>query len=135
MSEKIRDYAASIHIGRSGNAGARLSDGKNTRTGCKLLKAEPGEIAFVGPTSLALSFVAAGLPLGKGDNILVYLDDYPSNVYPWMALAAKGVEVRFIQARELGRLEPELIESQIDKNTRLVSLASCHFLAGWRIDP
>src|SRR5437867_5293656 len=47
----------------------------------RLLGCETDEIAFVGPTSLALSFLASGLRLQKGDNILIYFDDYPSNVY------------------------------------------------------
>ena len=46
----------------------------------RLLNAQVDEIAFVGPTSLGLSIVAAGLSLRKGDNILIYQDDYPSNV-------------------------------------------------------
>src|SRR5687767_3217933 len=45
------------------------------------------ELAFVGPTSLALSFVAEGLSFRRSDNVLVYHDDYPSNVYPWMTLS------------------------------------------------
>src|SRR5258706_10426540 len=58
-----------------------------------ILGARLDEIALVGPTSLALSFVASGLAFRKRDNILVYFDDYPSNVYPWMALAERGVQV------------------------------------------
>src|SRR5262245_28301654 len=69
-----------------------------------LIGAKPGEIAFVGPTSLALSYVAAGLPFRRGDNVLVYFDDFPSNVYPWMALAERGVKVRFLNVREPGRI-------------------------------
>ena len=69
----------------------------------RLIGAQAEEIAFVGPTSLALSIAAAGLPLRKGDNILIYLDDYPSNVYPWLALAEKGVQVRLLNVRELGK--------------------------------
>jgi selenocysteine lyase/cysteine desulfurase len=45
-----------------------------------LLGARPGEIALVGPTSLALSLVASGLRFRKTDNILIYFEDYPSNV-------------------------------------------------------
>ena len=63
----------------------RLNDAR--KLGAQLLNCQPEEIALVGPTSLALSFVAAGLNFRKGDNILIYHDDYPSNVYPWMALA------------------------------------------------
>ncbi len=100
----------------------------------RLIGAEPTEIAFVGPTSLALSYVAAGFKLRKNDNILVYFDDYPSNVYPWMALAERGVEVRFLKVRELGRIQPVDVANQIDEQTRLVALASCHFVSGWRIE-
>ena len=100
----------------------------------RLLKAEPGEVALVGPTSLGLSFVANGLSFEPGANVLAYFDDYPSNVYPWMALERRGVEVRFLQTRELGRIEPEDVLSQVDSRTRLVALASCHFISGWRLD-
>ncbi|MBL9175839.1 MAG: aminotransferase class V-fold PLP-dependent enzyme [Verrucomicrobiales bacterium] len=99
-----------------------------------ILHAQPGEIAFIGPTSLALSFVAAGLPWKRGQNILVYHDDYPSNVYPWMALADRGVEVRFLNLRELGQARLIDIQGQVDEDTRLVALASCHFISGWRLD-
>ncbi|MFM2083079.1 MAG: hypothetical protein RL380_1770, partial [Verrucomicrobiota bacterium] len=90
--------------------------------------------AFVGPTSLALSFVASGLKFRRGDNVLIYHDDYPSNVYPWMALAEKGVEVRLMNIRHLGVIRPRDVIGQVDEQTRLVALASCHFVSGWRID-
>src|SRR5437773_3941873 len=103
----------------------------------RLVDCQPEEVAFVGPTSLALSFVASGLKLRKGDNILIYFDDYPSNVYPWMALAEQGVEVRLIPlsgTRGLGAIRPVDVMGQVDENTRLVALASCHFISGYRID-
>jgi len=100
----------------------------------QLLNCRPEEIAFVGPTSLALSFVAAGLNFRRGDNILIYHDDYPSNVYPWMALADRGVEVRLLNTRGLGVIHPRDVAGQVDENTRLVALASCHFISGFRIE-
>lgn len=100
----------------------------------QLIGAQPDEIALVGPTSLALSFVAAGFPLRKGDNVVIYFEDYPSNVYPWLALANRGVEVRLIPTRELGQLRTVDVLGQCDENTRLVALASCHFISGWRLD-
>jgi selenocysteine lyase/cysteine desulfurase len=99
-----------------------------------LLRAQPEDIALVGPTSLALSGVAAGLPWRKGDNVLIYLEDYPSNVYPWLALADRGVEVRLLQTPGLGCIRPLEVLGQVDEHTRLVALASCHFVAGFRID-
>jgi selenocysteine lyase/cysteine desulfurase len=107
---------------------------KGRQLAARLMNARPEEIAFVGPTSLALSFIAGGISLRKNDNILVYFDDYPSNVYPWMALAERGVKVRFIRARELGVIRPMDVMEQVDEDTRLVALASCHFITGTRLD-
>jgi selenocysteine lyase/cysteine desulfurase len=109
-----------------------LNDGRKVVAG--FLNCQPDEVAFVGPTSLALSFVASGLKFRRGDNILVYFDDYPSNVYPWMALAEQGVEVRLMNTKSLGLIRPVDVMGQVDENTRLVALASCHFISGWRID-
>jgi selenocysteine lyase/cysteine desulfurase len=100
----------------------------------KILNVLPEEIAFVGPTSMGLSAVASGLNFRKGDNILIYFDDYPSNVYPWMALAEKGVQVRLLNVKQLGRIHAVDLEGQLDENTRLVALGSCHFVGGWRIE-
>lgn len=110
----------------------RLDDARKLTAA--LLHCQPEEVALVGPTSLALSYVAAGLNFRKGDNVLVYYDDYPSNVYPWMALAARGVQVRLLNTRGLGVIRPIDVIGQVDENTRLVALASCHFISGYRLD-
>jgi len=100
----------------------------------RLIGASPSEISLVGPTSLALSFVAEGLPLKSGDNILISMEDYPSNAYPWMSLASKGVEVRVIETSDYGVIHPADVERHLDENTRLVALASCHYISGHRLD-
>src|SRR5687768_1999422 len=45
-----------------------LDEGR--KLAARLLNCQEDEVAFVGPTSLALSFVASGLSFRKGDNIL-----------------------------------------------------------------
>ena len=104
------------------------------QAGANLLNCQPDEVGLVGPTSLALSFFASGLKFRRHDNILVYFDDYPSNVYPWMALAEQGIEVRLMNTRGLGQIRPLDVLGQVDENTRLVALASCHFVSGYRLD-
>ncbi len=99
-----------------------------------LLGAELREIALVGPTSLGLSFIAQGIDWQPGDNIIVHGDDYPSNVYPWMALAEKGVELKRLEPGIPGRIEPEDVFALIDPRTRMAALASCHYVSGYRID-
>ncbi|MFZ4597586.1 MAG: aminotransferase class V-fold PLP-dependent enzyme [Terrimicrobiaceae bacterium] len=112
-----------------------LRDVARTRSVCaKLIGSNPDEIALLGPTSLGLSLFANGLDWKPGDELICYGDDYPANVYPWTALAARGVVIRFLKPPVLGQITPELVESALTPKTRLVALASCHFLTGWRID-
>ncbi|MCI0744473.1 MAG: aminotransferase class V-fold PLP-dependent enzyme [Verrucomicrobia subdivision 3 bacterium] len=134
VGDAIREYLARAEGDDQEGAipSAFFSEARNAAA--RLLQAQPEEISFVGPTSLALSYVASGLPLRKGDNIVIYQDDYPSNVYPWIALAERGVQVRFLNIRHYGHIRLIDVEGQIDENTRLVALASCHFISGQRID-
>lgn len=134
VSEAIRNYAERCTLDDQEALVPTLQVHKTRELAARLLGAQPDEIALVGPTSLGLSFVASGLNLKKGDNILIYFDDYPSNVYPWTALAQKGVQVRLMNIRELGKIRPIDVMGQVDENTKLVALASCHFVAGYRID-
>src|SRR6202044_2753485 len=92
---------------------------KGRELAARLLGSRADEIAFVGPTSLALSFIASGLSFRRHDNVLIYFDDYPSNVYPWMALAERGVEVRLLNTREYGRIRTIDVIGQVDEQTRL----------------
>jgi selenocysteine lyase/cysteine desulfurase len=133
VAQAISDCAAGGSLGDQEEfVMHRIADARNA--GAKLLNCQPDEVALVGPTSLGLSFVAAGLNFRKGDNILIYHDDYPSNVYPWMALAAKGVQVRLLNTRGLGAIRAVDVIGQVDENTRLVALASCHFISGHRLE-
>ena len=110
----------------------RLTEAR--QLGAQLLHCLPEEVALVGPTSLALSLVAAGLNFRRGDNVLIYHDDYPSNVYPWMALAERGVKVRLLNLRHLGVIRQVDVMGQVDEDTRLVALASNHFISGHRLE-
>jgi len=109
-----------------------LSDAR--QVAARLLNCRAEEVAFVGPTSAGLSLIASGLAYRRSDNVLIYFDDYPSNVYPWLALADRRVEVRLLRVRALGVIRPREVLGQVDENTRLVALASCHFLSGWRLE-
>ncbi|MEO8429851.1 MAG: aminotransferase class V-fold PLP-dependent enzyme, partial [Verrucomicrobiota bacterium] len=134
VSEAIGRYAGQCMLGDQETLLPAHHLPETRALAARLLKAQPDEIAFVGPTSLALSYVASGLTFRNHENVIIYFDDYPSNVYPWMALTKKGVQVRFLNVRELGRIRLEDVQSQVDENTRLVALASGHFISGYRIE-
>ena len=99
-----------------------------------LLGARPEQIAFMRNTSDALSTVANGLTWNKGDNIVTFRGEFPSNIYPWLRLRdAFGVEVRMCEERD-GRIDFDELTSLVDGNTRLVSISQVQFASGFRID-
>ncbi len=108
--------------------------GKTRQLAAELIGASREEIAFTGSTSMGLATVAAGLNWQSGDNVVCYRHDYPANVYPWMALAGRGVETRFVESRVEGNITVDDLARTVDGRTRLVSLASVHFVTGWRLD-
>ena len=134
VASAIREYAEQSTRGDQETLLPARQVEQTRQQAARLLHAQPGEIAMVGPTSVALSYIAGSLRWGPHDNILVYFDDYPANVYPWMALTDIGVQVRFLNARALGRIQPLDVLEQVDEHTRLVALASCHFISGFRPD-
>jgi len=103
------------------------------RACAQLINAGPDEIAFVKSTSHGLSIVAQGLDWKPGDNVLIYEKEFPSNIYPWLNLRSKGVEVRTIPSRD-GRILFEDITRLISSRTRLLAISSVQFSNGFRID-
>ena len=99
----------------------------------QLIGASPKEIALVPNTTTGLSLVAEGLDWRPGDNVVVPASDFPSNQYPWMNLASRGVEVRRIEC-DRERLEPNLVADACDEHTRAVTVSWVGYATGWRAD-
>jgi cysteine desulfurase / selenocysteine lyase len=94
---------------------------------------ETREVAFVENTSTALSLVAEGLDWRPGDNVVGATLEFPSNVYPWMGLASRGVEYRRVEERD-GRIDPGELLSLIDPRTRMLALSWVQYASGFRSD-
>jgi len=100
----------------------------------KLLGARPEQVAFVRNTSDALSSVANGLSWRKGDNIVTFSREFPSNIYPWLRIRdAFGVDVRMCEERD-GRIDFAELSGLIDHNTRLVAISHVQYASGFRMD-
>jgi selenocysteine lyase/cysteine desulfurase len=134
VADAIQQYVEAASRGDQEDALPERIVAETRQRAAKLIEANPDEIAFVGSTSMGLAMVAAGLDWRAGDAVICYRADYPANVYPWMDLESRGVEVRFVQPRQYGRITVNDLEPLVDKRTRLVSLASVHFVTGWRLD-
>lgn len=111
---------------------AKVRDAR--RAAATLLGCRPDEISLLGPTSLGLNLIANGLDWDAGDEVVHYRDDYPANVYPWAALQDRGVRAVSLHPKHPGAIAWPLVEAALTPRTRLVALASCNFLSGYRID-
>jgi selenocysteine lyase/cysteine desulfurase len=122
-SSDARQYDLELeHIAETRKAVARL-------TGADL-----EEISFTGPTSSGINAIANGLDWNDGDEVVCYLDDYPANVYPWLALERLSVKAVLLETARIGEITPEIVEQALTKRTKLVALASANFCSGYRID-
>jgi selenocysteine lyase/cysteine desulfurase len=99
----------------------------------RLLGADEAEVALVHSTTEGISLVAEGFPWRAGDNVVTPANEFPSNLYPWMNLAARGVETRRVPV-EGGRLDLDRLEAACDARTRMISVSWVGYLSGWRVD-
>ena len=66
---------------------------KIRRLGAKIIGARKDEVGFGFHTGYGLNLAAFGLPLKRGDEVLLSDIEFPSNVYPWQALKQRGIRV------------------------------------------
>lgn len=95
--------------------------------------ASPGEIVFVSNTTEGINQVAAGIPWEPDDEVLVTDVNFPSNVYPWLALRERDVSVRVIES-DGGRLPPSTVLDALSGDSRLVALPHVSSASGYRVD-
>jgi selenocysteine lyase/cysteine desulfurase len=110
----------------------RLYSQVRTRT-AELLSVGPESITFTKNTTAGLGLVAAGLDWESGDNIVGVHREFPSNIYPWMGLKRKGVELRLYQP-EQGRIDVKALVRMCDRRTRVLAISAVQFWSGFRTD-
>jgi selenocysteine lyase/cysteine desulfurase len=97
----------------------------------RLMNADPLDVAFIKNTSEGVGIVAEGFPWQAGDNVVIAAEEYPANVYPWLNLGSRGVELRRVPSRG-ARIEIDDIRASMDARTRIVSLSHVEFSSGFR---
>jgi selenocysteine lyase/cysteine desulfurase len=133
-AEAMGSYVTECSLDQQEFGGVLREIAETRHDAAALLGADAGEISLLGPTSLGLCLFANGIFWKSGDEVVIYGDDYPANVYPWLNLRRQGVVIRYLQTESLGRITLESVEAVLTPATRLVALASAHFQTGWRID-
>lgn len=102
-------------------------------TAARLINAQPAEIGLVPNTTTGIGLVAEGYPWQAGDNVVTLANEFPSNQYPWMNLASRGVETRRVPV-DGGFVDLDRLAAACDSRTRIVSLSWVGYATGWRID-
>lgn len=99
----------------------------------QLVGSSVGNVAFTQNTSTGLSIAANGIDWRAGDNVVLPEREFPSNYYPWMNLAPRGVQLRTVPA-PVGHATIDDLSAAIDERTRVVALSAVQFSNGHRYD-
>jgi cysteine desulfurase/selenocysteine lyase len=101
----------------------------------ELINADPGEIALAINTGLGLSLAASALPLAPGDVVLLSDREFPANVYPWLMLRSRGIEVEVARCTAEGWPdEDHLLERLRDPRVKVLAVSFVQFSNGYRVD-
>jgi cysteine desulfurase/selenocysteine lyase len=100
----------------------------------RMLGVAPETLGFVRNTSHGLAIAADALPFAPGDSVVLPAVEYPANVYPWMAQAHRGVEVRRVPPRADDLMAPEDLFAACDGRTRVLAVSWVQWGTGQRLD-
>lgn len=97
------------------------------------------DCAIIPSVSYGMANVAKNLKAGKGDNIVIADEQFPSNVYAWKELEKeRGIELKYVSAPNVkegrGQRWNESILDAIDANTKMVSTGHVHWADGTKFD-
>lgn len=104
------------------------------RNAARLTGGTPAGVAFVGSLADAMSLAAAGIDWKPGDNVVMPVEEFPSNVYPFLNLQRLGVELRMIAKGDDGFTDLERLTAAVDRRTRALVISHVEFMTGYRND-
>jgi selenocysteine lyase/cysteine desulfurase len=99
-----------------------------------ILGGSTNEYALVSSTGVGIGMVASGMQWKAGDNIVLPEQEHRNNLFPWLYLQKKGVEIRFVPVSDNGYLKLSDFEALIDNHTKLVAVAAVRYNSGFRIN-
>ena len=98
----------------------------------KFINGEAGTVVFTKNSTEALNMVARGFPFKEGDTVVATILEHHSNLLPWRALAAKGVNLRIVGIRDDFTLDMDELRTVLeeDKSVRLVTVTHASNVTG-----
>jgi cysteine desulfurase/selenocysteine lyase len=101
----------------------------------RMIGASPDEIAMTVNTSYGINLAASSITLKPGDVIVTPDREFPANVYPWMALAARqGLTYRRVAHVNGLADEDALIRALDEPDVKVLSVSWVSFETGLKLD-
>ncbi len=95
---------------------------------------DPSEIVFVRGTTEALNLAATSLGeslLHKGDRVVATVMEHHSNIVPWHMLRdRRGIDLRFVDVDDEGRLRSDDLDRLIDRTAKVVTVTHASNVLG-----
>lgn len=98
-----------------------------------MINCDADRIAFLDNTTNGIIWLTLGIDWKSGDRIILNDVEFPANVYPFLQLKDKGVEVDFIKSKN-GIVTAEEVVDTIKPETKLISISFVQFLSGYRVN-
>jgi selenocysteine lyase/cysteine desulfurase len=85
-------------------------------------------------TSYGINLAARALPIQSGDVIITNDREFPANIYPWMALAGKGISLERVPCVD-GLPDEEALLRALDRpRVKVLATSWVSFATGYRVD-
>lgn len=99
----------------------------------EMINCKADRIAFLDNTTNGIIWLTLGIDWKAGDRIILNDVEFPANVYPFLQLKEKGVEIDFIKSTN-GIVTAEEVINAVRPRTKLISISFVQFLSGYKVD-
>jgi selenocysteine lyase/cysteine desulfurase len=132
------DAVERFFVGKSDGYAGRMAATMGLLERCRgraaaLFGVPASDMAFLGSSTEGINQLTNGLDWQPGDNVVVEDIEFPSDIYPWVRLQRRGVEVRIVRQWG-GEASLERLADAVDKRTRVLAVSQVSYLTGRRYD-
>ncbi len=99
----------------------------------RLISASEKEIILGNSASYGLHLWANGIPLQKGDEVLLVKGDFPASILPWLYLREHGITIREIKPTGIGLNERDVLAA-ITQKTKILCATWVDSFTGYKLD-
>jgi cysteine desulfurase / selenocysteine lyase len=134
VTDRLKEY---IHVRsetKIDDYTAVLKSMENVKKGlAEMINSTPDRIAFTDNTNNGINMLAQSVVWKPNDRVILNDIEFPANVYPFMNLKDRGVQIDFVKSHS-GIVSTDDIINAITPETKLISVSQVQFLTGYRID-